>query len=150
MFLLRSPQTIAQALFATPDVPLLQPGHRWPALEISGDCSLLNAQQARSETQGRDVPLVRLGQDWWVFASSGTGDAWLMSLDRQQTIAFLDHDNGPDAQAEAMDIDFGQWLQLADLMQQWEQLDDESLSATLSDCMEQIAPGLSQRYPYSF
>lgn len=100
MLELHSPQDIAQALFGAPDVLTLTPVHSWSALEISGDCVFLNAAQARSETQGRDAPLVKLGQDWWVFAASGTGDAWLMSLDGQQRIAFLDHDAGPDATTE--------------------------------------------------
>ncbi|MDR2299276.1 MAG: hypothetical protein LBE30_13170 [Comamonas sp.] len=152
MLLLRSPHTIAQELFEANDIAQLQPGHRWPAREISGDCVFLDARQALSELQGRDVPLAQLGQSWWVFAASGTGDAWLMSLDGQQRIGFLDHDDGQDAIVQPMALDFGQWLQLADLMRQWEtladELDEEALAAPLNALLEQISPGLSQRYPY--
>ena len=142
MLSLRSPQAIALELFESGDIAHVQPRHHWPAREISGDCVFLNAQQASSETQGRDAPRAQLGQKWWVFAVSGTGDAWLMSLDGQQHIGFLDHDDGPDAVAT------GQWLQLADLQRQWEALDDEAFSALLTSLMEQISPGLGLRYPY--
>lgn len=153
MLSLRSPHTIAQELFGAPDIAQLQPGHRWPAREISGDCVFLDARQALSELRGRDAPLAQLGQNWWIFAASGTGDAWLMSLDGLQGIGFLDHAAGPDAVVQPMALDFGQWLQLADLMRQWEtladELDEEALAAPLNALMEQISPGLSQRYPYA-
>lgn len=153
MLSLRSPHTIAQELFGTTDIAQLQPGHRWPAREISGDCVFLDARQALSELRGRDAPLAQLGQNWWIFAASGTGDAWLMSLDGLQGIGFLDHAAGPDAVVQPMALDFGQWLQLADLMRQWEtladELDEEALAAPLNALMEQISPGLSQRYPYA-
>lgn len=153
MLSLRSPHTIAQELFGATDIAQLQPGHRWPAREISGDCVFLDARQALSELRGRDAPLAQLGQNWWIFAASGTGDAWLMSLDGQQGIGFLDHAAGPDAVVQPMALDFGQWLQLADLMRQWEtladELDEEAPAAPLNALMEQISPGLSQRYPYA-
>lgn len=153
MLSLRSPHTIAQELFGATDIAQLQPGHRWPAREISGDCVFLDARQALSELRGRDAPLAQLGQNWWIFAASGTGDAWLMSLDGLQGIGFLDHAAGPDAVVQPMALDFGQWLQLADLMRQWEtladELDEEALAAPLNALMEQISPGLSQRYPYA-
>ena len=153
MLSLRSPHTIAQELFGATDIAQLQPGHRWPAREISGDCVFLDARQALSELRGRDAPLAQLGQNWWIFAASGTGDAWLMSLDGLQGIGFLDHAAGPDAVVQPMALDFGQWLQLADLMRQWEtladKLDEEALAAPLNALMEQISPGLSQRYPYA-
>ena len=149
MLAVRSPQDIAQSLFGSAHVPALTPDHRWPTLEISGDCVFLDARQARSETQGRDAPLARLGQDWWVFASSGTGDAWLLSLDGQQRVAFLDHDQGPDDAPQAMALSFAQWLQMADLMRQWELLDDDTLSALMPALLDQINPGFSSLYPYS-
>lgn len=149
MLAVRTPQDIAQALFGSSGILTLTPDHHCSALEISGDCVFLNAQQARRETQGRDAPLARLGRDWWVFAVSGTGDAWLMSLDEQQRIAFLDHDHGPDATPKGMELNFAQWLQMADLMRQWELADDEALSALMPALLEQINPGLSASYPYS-
>lgn len=153
MLSLRSPHTIAQEVFGAPDIAQLQPGHRWPAREISGDCVFLDARQALSELRGRDAPLAQLGQNWWIFAASGTGDAWLMSLDGLQGIGFLDHAAGPDAVVQPMALDFGQWLQLANLIRQWEtladELDEEALAAPLNALMEQISPGLSQRYPYA-
>ena len=48
-----------------------------------------------------------------------------------------------------MELNFGQWLQLADLLRQWEALDDEAFSELLTSLMEQISPGLGLRYPYS-
>ena len=72
-----------------------------------------------------------------------------MSLDGQQRIAFLDHDHGPDATPKGMELNFAQWLQMADLMRQWELADDEAQSALMPALLEQINPGLSASYPYS-
>ena len=155
MLLLRSPQTIALELFGVEEPLHWQAQHRWPAREISGDCVFLNAQQARNETLGRDAPLAGLGRHWQVFARSGTGDAWLIAMDdslnNAQQIAFLDHDLGPDAVAQPMGLSFGQWLQMADLMRQWEACDDDVQAAQLeevSSLLDQISQGLSQRFPY--
>ena len=144
MLSLRSPHTIAQELFGA---PILHSCNQDTAgrREISGDCVFLDARQALSELRGRDAPLAQLGQNWWIFAASGTGDAWLMSLDGLQGIGFLDHAAGPDAVVQPMALDFGQWLQLADLMRQWEtladELDEEAPAAPLNALMEQISPG---------
>ena len=149
MISLLPPEAIAQTFFGAADLAALTPHHHWPSAEISGDCIFLNAQQAQSETQGRDAPLARLGLDWWVSACSGTGDAWLMSLDGQQRIAFLDHDQGPDALAQPMGLNFAQWLQTADLLHQWEQADDDAQAPVLQGLLEQISAGLYQRFPYA-
>ena len=48
-----------------------------------------------------------------------------------------------------MGLDFSQWLQLADLLRQWEALDDEAFRVLVTSQIEQIIPGLGLRYPYS-
>ena len=148
MISLRTPQAIATALFDSTDILSIATGHDWPALEISADCVLLNWRQAQAEAKGRDVPLAELGQSWWIFAASGNGDAWLMSLDGQQRIAFLDHDQGADALPQPMGIIFAQWLQMADVMYEWEQADEEGLAKQVLALMDEISPGLGKRFPY--
>jgi len=159
MLALQAPAAIAQRLWPGSTwpavVPGLMPGHGLPTTEIAGDFVLLDHLAAAQETWGRDAPLAMLGQDWWVFACSGTGDAWLLSRDQQQAVAFLDHAAGPDALPQPLGIDAGQWLQLADLMAQLEAAQDQGLDQGQDvvlqalALMEQLAPGLSTHYPYT-
>lgn len=151
MLALQAPAAIAERLWPGTAWPALMPGHGLPTTEIAGDFVLLDHLGAAEETWGRDAPLANLGQDWWVFACSGTGDAWLLSRDQQQTVAFLDHAAGPDALPQLLGIDAGQWLQLADLMAQLEAAQDQGLELAPQALalMEQLAPGLSAHYPYS-
>lgn len=151
MLALQAPAAIAERLWPGIAWPALMPGHGLPTTEIAGDFVLLDHLGAAEETWGRDAPLANLGQDWWVFACSGTGDAWLLSRDQQQTVAFLDHAAGPDALPQLLGIDAGQWLQLADLMAQLEAAQDQGLELAPQALalMEQLAPGLSAHYPYS-
>lgn len=151
MLALQAPAAIAERLWPGTAWPALMPGHGLPTTEIAGDFVLLDHLGAAEETWGRDAPLANLGQDWWVFACSGTGDAWLLSRDQQQTVAFLDHAAGPDARPQLLGIDAGQWLQLADLMAQLEAAQDQGLELAPQALalMEQLAPGLSAHYPYS-
>ena len=151
MLALQAPAAIAERLWPGTAWPALMPGHGLPTTEIAGDFVLLDHLGAAEETWGRDAPLANLGQDWWVFACSGTGDAWLLSRDQQQTVAFLDHAAGPDALPQPLGIDAGQWLQLADLMAQLEAEQDQGLELAPQALalMEQLAPGLSAHYPYT-
>lgn len=151
MLALQAPAAIAEQLWPGTAWPALMPGHGLPTTEIAGDFVLLDHLGAAEETWGRDAPLANLGQDWWVFACSGTGDAWLLSRDQQQTVAFLDHAAGPDALPQLLGIDAGQWLQLADLMAQLEAAQDQGLEPAPQALalMEQLATGLSAHYPYS-
>jgi hypothetical protein len=122
--------------------------------EIAGDFMLLDVAQLLRETAGRDHPPIALGTAWWVFATSGTGDAWLLRrTERGSQVAFLDHDRGTDALPAEMGIDFDQWLQLADLMAQVELTDHGgSEPANVDEIsweMNRLSEGLPQRYPYS-
>ena len=124
--------------------------------EIAGDFRFLGLVELASENADRDVPDMALGLAWWLFAVSGTGDAWLV----RQTdggaseIAFLDHDEGPAATAKPMNLGFGQWLQLADLMAQAEGAaeDDgapEAMSAHIRSLLDTLSGGLASRFPYA-
>jgi len=118
--------------------------------EIAGDFLLLDLPQVLRETADRDHPLIELGKTWWVFATAGTGDAWLLRrTESGSQVAFLDHDQGCDAQPIEMDINFAQWLQLADLMAQVEL--GISGSVNVEDIARELAllsDGLPARYPY--
>ncbi len=96
--------------------------------EIAGDFMLLDLSQVLRETADRDHPMIELGKTWWVFGTSGTGDAWLLRrMEHGSQVAFLDHDQGSGALPIEMGLTFAQWLQLADLMAQVEQL-EQSIS----------------------
>ena len=123
--------------------------------EIAGDFMLLDLSQVLRETADRDHPMIELGQTWWVFGTSGTGDAWLLRrTERGSEVAFLDHDKGCDALPIEMGLDFPQWLQLADLMAQVEQSDQgisSPANANADDIVRELSrlsEGLPARYPY--
>lgn len=122
--------------------------------EIAGDFQFLGLADLPGENALREVPRIALGVDWWLFAVSGTGDAWLMrQADGERSdIAFLDHDEGPEATAKPMHLGFHQWLQLADLMAQVEDDADvpaESRSAEITGLLEALSGGLATRFPYA-
>lgn len=121
--------------------------------EIAGDFMLLNLSQVLQETADRDHPMIELGKTWWVFGTSGTGDAWLLrQTERGSQVAFLDHDQGCDALPIEMGLNFAQWLQLADLMAQVEQSESgTSGHANVDDIareLNRLSEGLPARYPY--
>lgn len=127
--------------------------------EIAGDFQLLGPAELQSENTLRDVPRVGLGSDWWLFAVSGTGDAWLVRPPdgERSDVAFLDHDEGPEATAKPMQLSFERWLQLADLMAQVEGSDEDvadvsadTHSAVIEELLEMLGAGLSTRFPYDF
>ncbi len=146
---LRAAQQIARQRFGHDLPQRLAPGHALPATALAGDFLLLDARAAAAETRDRDAPLAALGTHWWVFACAGTGDAWLMSLHDGRSVAFLDHDAGPDASPQPMQLDFAGWLQLADLIDQWEQGEPAAPAAALAPLLEAISAGLATRYPYA-
>ncbi|WP_152982566.1 hypothetical protein [Stenotrophomonas humi] len=146
---LRTPEQVARHRLGVELPRVLERSHALPETPLAGDFILLDSRGAAAETRGRDAPLARLGTHWWVFATSGTGDAWLMSLVDGSSIAFLDHDAGPDAVPQPMQLDFAQWLQLADLLDQWEQCEPPPAPAHIQALLETISAGLAARYPYA-
>ena len=87
------------------------------------------------------------------FADAGQVDLWLMHL-RRGTMYFFDHGAWETPLTE-LAIDFLGFLQLADLMAQWEDFLDEEPSDTsqaeehLRNAMRELAPGLPETYPFA-
>ena len=133
-------------------------------VEIAADFRFCTLEQAWQANELRDCPKCGLGTKWWAFATSGNGDAWLLSAAREgrSRVAFLDHDEESSATPRAMGIHLEQWFQLADLISQVERAED--LDRTLTDSrhrtipalarvlrarMNAISRGLAQKYPYA-
>lgn len=128
---------------------LIAIGHR----EIAGDFVFLSPTQAVKENTLTDLPLCHLGRDWWAFGRSGSGDLWLLRRrrgGRASEVAFVDHDQGPDARPRPMGITLRQWFQLADLLAQFERASSASAEAAhqLNTLMDSLSEGLSRRFPY--
>lgn len=132
--------------------------------EFAADFRFRTLEQARHENELRDCPKCGLGTKWWAFATSGSGDAWLLSgtRDGRSRVAFLDHDEESSATPRAMGIHLEQWFQLADLIGQVERAED--LDRTLTDSrhrtipafakllrarMNELSRGLVRKYPYA-
>jgi hypothetical protein len=129
--------------------------------EIAADFQWPTSADLEAENRGR--PFLRSdGSTWWLFATTGSGDAWLIrhAADPKNQIAFLDHDKEAAAQAEPLKISFLQWLVLADLMAQLElatSRDRSLLDATfrltrvardaVRSQLDKVSPGLADRYP---
>ncbi|RAV14875.1 hypothetical protein [Paenibacillus contaminans] len=88
-------------------------------------------------------------------ARNGQGDAWLMNL-ADGLISFFDHDR-IDPVVSPLFIDFWRFLQLADLIRQYEQIADGvdhfEESAEYMELIEQLSmihPNLPENYPFDF
>jgi len=129
--------------------------------EFAADFRFLGARDLGPENSLRECPKVGLGVRWWVFATTGTGDGWLVRCSTQSAeIAFLDHDQEFQAEAKPLGIDFKKWVQLADLMRQVERAEDADerlLDASfdlepfarrkVQSAMATISRSLVDRYP---
>ncbi|MDR2234999.1 MAG: hypothetical protein LBE92_02650 [Chryseobacterium sp.] len=112
--------------------------------EIASDAILYNAVEAVNENKESGFA------GYWCFAGTGQGDRWL--LDHENKVFFYDHDAPGDFMP--MEINFGQWLQLAFLIQQLDQYFDEfetipeSVKKDFDEALNRISPGLSELYPF--
>ena len=94
-----------------------------------------------------------LAEEYLAIADDGQGDLWLMHL-RRGTMYFFDHGAWETPLTE-LAIDFWGFLQLADLMAQWEDFLDGEPSDTsqaeehLRGAMRELAPGLPETYPFA-
>ena len=94
-----------------------------------------------------------LAEEYLAIADDGQGDLWLMHL-RRGAMYFFDHGAWETPLTE-LAIDFWGFLQLADLMAQWEVFLDEEPSDTsqaeehLRGAMRELAPGLPETYPFA-
>lgn len=95
-----------------------------------------------------------LAEEYLAIADDGQGDLWLMHL-RRGTMYFFDHHGAWESPLTELAIDFWGFLQLADLMAQWEDFLDEEPSDTsqaeehLRNAMRELAPGLPETYPFA-
>lgn len=94
-----------------------------------------------------------LAEEYLAIADDGQGDLWLMHL-RRGAMYFFDHGAWETPLTE-LAIDFWGFLQLADLMAQWEAFLDREPSDTsqaeehLRGAMRELAPGLPETYPFA-
>lgn len=94
-----------------------------------------------------------LAEEYLAIADDGQGDLWLMHL-RRGAMYFFDHGAWETPLTE-LAIDFWGFLQLADLMAQWEDFLDGEPSDTaqaeehLRGAMRELAPGLPETYPFA-
>ena len=94
-----------------------------------------------------------LAEEYLAIADDGQGDLWLMHL-RRGTMYFFDH-GAWEMPLTELAIDFLGFLQLADLMAQWEDFLDGEPSDTsqaeehLRNAMRELAPGLPETYPFA-
>ena len=94
-----------------------------------------------------------LAEEYLAIADDGQGDLWLMHL-RRGAMYFFDH-GAWEMPLTELAIDFWGFLQLADLMAQWEDFLDGEPSDTsqaaehLRGAMRELAPGLPETYPFA-
>ncbi|MDY0830040.1 hypothetical protein SK224_12985 [Microbacterium sp. BG28] len=144
---LRPAADIAREVFGAAGSLGAVPAREWLHTELAGDFVFLSLPEAERETAGRDAPLAGLGDTHRVFAVSGAGDAWL--IDEEGHVSFLDHDRGADAVPQNMGVGFAGWLQMADVIAQFETADDVRLAPAVRGLLNAICDGLAERFPYS-
>ena len=113
--------------------------------EISADCVVYNSFEAVNQTKEF------VDKNFWCFGGDGQGNRWL--LNDAGMVFYYDHDY--DEGFEAMEINFEQWLQMAYLLSQMdEMLDADSFNkdakAELIKALNLIHPNLSENFPYEF
>jgi hypothetical protein len=88
-------------------------------------------------------------------AANGQGDAWLMNR-MDGNLSFFDH-SLTQPKVTALLIDFWQFLQLADLIHQYEEWADQvedfaesDLPGQLESCLRMLHPDLPEHYPFAF
>ena len=92
-----------------------------------------------------------LSDSYLALADDGQGDLWMLRL-ADGMIAFFDH--GKEEPIMPLNIDFQQFLQLADLIAQWEQFlntnpeDAAAQETVLWAEMKKIEPRLLETYPF--
>lgn len=89
--------------------------------EIAPDFCLPSLGALRLENEHRDCPECELGKVWWLFATAGNGDGWLLRKGGAE-VAFLDHSDESGAKPRSLDIAFDDWVRLAVLMHDVERL----------------------------
>ena len=119
------------------------------SLEIACDYILQNLKGANESNY--DSYFERNHDKWWIFAVTGSGDSWAMRIGNNNEVTFIDHDQESKANPYLLSIGFEQWLQLADLNRQFEELDGYGtpLCKEFIKKLDSISKGLSQIYPYS-
>lgn len=130
--------------------------------EFAVDFRFLGPRDLVPENSLRECPKVGLGEKWWLFATSGAGDGWLLRCSMEAAeVAFLDHNRESKAEPELLGIEFNQWIQLADLMRQVERAEASSEAVLdaqfrlrpaarrlVKGALAAISPSLPTRYPY--
>ena len=109
--------------------------------EIASDFCLPPLPSLRAENQHRDCPACGLGRTWWLFATSGSGDGWLLRAGGAE-VAFLDHAEESRAKPKSLGIGFEAWLRLAALMHDVDQFTDRDPSV-LDPQTYQLVPDFS-------
>ncbi|MDR6923706.1 MULTISPECIES: hypothetical protein [Chryseobacterium] len=114
-------------------------------IEIASETILYNAVEAVSENKESEW------KDYWCFAGNGQGDRWF--LNKENSIFFYDHDASDELLP--MEINFGQWLQMAYIIHQLDDCYDEYeiipqlIKETFYKTLNNIGPGLGERYPFT-
>ncbi len=113
--------------------------------ELSSDCILYNSVEAINETNEFD------SDTYWCFGGDGQGNRWL--FDKAALVFYYDHDyyEGFDA----IEINFDQWLQMADLTKQIDEYLEEhtitkEIEIEFNNMLNSIHPDMSMNFPYEY
>lgn len=127
--------------------------------EICPDIVLLNHEQAIKENRCIQNSFPNFAAHYWKIGDSGQGDSWLWSGENKH-VAWFDHDLGEFdlAGVQSFSLTFEEFVELAFVIRNFEsQLDlnekffDNPENMKLYEtALENIAPGLSVRYPYRY
>lgn len=115
-------------------------------VEIAGDFTFLPAVKLKSHNLNAPYSELELWDKALLFAYSGTGDSWVV---QNNQVFFIDHDEGESAEPKYMELDISSWLQLADLMSQFEQSVTPIGAFEVFQQLVKISPNLGVNFPYN-
>lgn len=114
-------------------------------VEIACDFMCLPAVKLKSQNLNAAYSELELWDKALLFAYSGTGDSWGI---QDGQVFFIDHDEGESAEPKNMELDINGWLQLADLMNQFEQSAKPIDAHNVLKELVKISPNLDVNFPY--
>jgi hypothetical protein len=130
-------------------------------IEISSECILFDSVEAYNETKelsDMDYWTENYSKDeiekFWIFGQNGQGDRWL--FDNERKVYFYDHNKEQMCITNfiELNLDFGKWLQFADLNKQLDYIYDkeneinEKRKAEYKEKLNELSSVLLTNYPF--
>lgn len=131
---------------------------KYESVEITPDIEIFGYEEALKENRYLETNFPNINQIVWIIGRTGQGDEWFISKENS-SILFYDHNKGEYSdikQFENFNISFFEFLQMAFLYQELENLLDEQEEIdknhinSFIEIINSIHPNLYETYPFKY